>query len=232
MPLEAVAPHLFTAGNLRLDAGSSEWGQVAAAMGVGRDAVRLIRQVHGAGVAVARRNGSRGWSLPEADIVLSDDPAVAIGVRVADCAPVLLADRTRFVVAAAHAGWRGTLQGVAETAVRQLTEEFGSRPEDLIAAIGPCLGPCCGEVGPEVVDSFRRAGHDSELIDRWFATGSTGRPHLDLWQANRDQLRRCGVPDEQIHVAELCTKSHAGLMHSYRAAGGRAGRMVGVIRAR
>lgn len=193
--------------------------------------VRLIRQVHGIDVAICRAGDASPPTRPEADVIVSNDPSVAIGVRVADCAPVLLADRRRPIVAAAHAGWRGTVKGAAATAVKAMVETFGAEPAELVAAIGPCLGPCCGEVGDEVVEAFRQAGHDQADVTRWFAKGGSGRPYLDLWTANRDQLARAGVPAAQIHVAALCTKSHASLLHSYRA-GERAGRMAAMIRAR
>ena len=215
----------------------AEWDAVAAAMQVDRPHVLLIRQVHGAAAAVARRQSTRSglapeWTRPEADIILSDDPASAIGVRVADCAPILLADTRTGAVGAAHAGWRGTVQSAAASAVEAMTREFGTNAANLIAAIGPCLGACCGEVGPEVVDAFRSAGHEASSLARWFSDGPRGRPMLDLWQANVDQLAASGVARERIHVAGICTKTHAATMHSYRAAGAAAGRMLGVIRCR
>jgi YfiH family protein len=230
-PLLELAPHLFTTAAVRLRGDDGEWRHVAEALGVAAASVRLIRQVHGNGVVVARGGDGATKDVPEADIVVSDDPAVAIGVRVADCAPVLLADRRGRAVAAAHAGWRGTLQHVAAMAVRALQERFGTDPSDVIAAIGPSLGLCCGEMGPEVVDAFRTAGHSGAEIDRWFTDGPRGRPHFDLWRANADQLERAGVPPESIHVSRLCTKCRPDVFHSYRAAGAGVGRMVGVIRA-
>jgi hypothetical protein len=122
------------------------------------------------------------------------------------------------------------VQRAAIAGVRALTAEFGSNPNDLVAAIGPCLGPCCGEVGDEVVEAFHHAGHDRRDVAAWFSPGASGRPYLDLWRANRDQLRAAGVPAEQIHVAALCTKTHASQLHSYRAAGEHAGRMVAIIK--
>jgi hypothetical protein len=230
VPLSRVAPHLFTIGNLQLRDDPGEWEAVAHAMDVSRDRLLLIRQVHGAAVAVRRSNAGGRWGRPEADVIVSGDPQAAIGVRVADCAPILIADATTGVVGAVHAGWRGAVRSAAVEGVRSMAREFGSRPADLVAAIGPCLGPCCGEVGEEVVDTFREAGHDPAAISRWFSPGPRGRPHLDLWQVNVDQLAGAGVPRENIHVAELCTRTCAGLMHSYRASGVAAGRMVGVIK--
>lgn len=228
-PLLEHAPHLFTTRDLELRDSDAEWGAVAAAVGVDPARLRLIRQVHGVGVALVRAGADAPLARPEADIVISDDPDTAIGVRVADCAPVLLADTRLGSVAAAHAGWRGTVQGAAARTVAALRDHFGSRPADLIAAIGPCLGPCCGEVGPEVVEAFRHAGHPPGSIARWFQPGRGDRSHLDLGLANRDQLAAAGVPPDRIFDAGLCTKSHAAVFHSYRAEGAAAGRMVGVI---
>ncbi len=231
-PLLALADHLFTAADLELRADEFEWRAVADRMGVGLERLLLIRQVHRRDVAVARAGRTVAWDRPEADAVVSDDHASAIGVRVADCAPILLADRTRPAVGAVHAGWRGTVQRAAIAGVEAMTREFGSRPEDLTAAIGPCLGACCGEVGPEVVEAFRSAGHAADQIDRWFSTGASGRPYLDLPRANADQLEEAGIRRDAIHVAGLCTRTHAAWLHSYRAAGDRAGRMAAVIRPR
>ncbi len=202
---------------------------VAGEMGVDPGAIRLLRQVHGTTVAVVR--GDPGPAdKPEADIIISDDSRSAIGVRVADCAPMLVADRASGAVAASHAGWRGAMQDVAATTVRAMRETFGSDPANLVVAIGPSLGACCGEMGPEVVDAFRDAGHAEESIARWFTPGPRGRSQFDLSLANRDQLERAGVPAASIHVAGLCTRCRPDVFHSYRVTGASAGRMVGVIR--
>ena len=230
-PLLDYAPHLFTTRDLELRDSSAEWRAVAGAVGAGPDRLRLIRQVHGVGVAIVRADGDAPSVRPEADIVISDDPDTAIGVRVADCAPVLLADTRGGGVAAVHAGWRGTVQGAVGHAVVAMRDHLGSRPADLIAAIGPCLGACCGEVGPEVVEAFTQAGHARDAIARWFQPGRGDRSHLDLGLANRDQLADAGVLPDRIFDAGLCTKSHPTLFHSFRAHGAAAGRMAGVIKA-
>jgi YfiH family protein len=229
-PLLAHADHLFTARDLELRNDDNEWTAVAAAMGVGRAQLLLSSQVHRADVAVARSGRDGAWQRPEADVLITDDRHSAIGVRVADCAPVLLADRRGHAVAAAHAGWRGTVQRAVVAAVDALRTEFGSEPRDLVAAIGPCLGPCCGEVGDEVVQAFRDAGHDDTSVARWLPRGSSGRAHVNLWQANADQLEQAGVLPEHIHVARLCTRTHADVLHSYRADREKSGRMLAAIR--
>jgi purine-nucleoside/S-methyl-5'-thioadenosine phosphorylase / adenosine deaminase len=228
--LQNVARHLFTIANLELRDRREEWDALAAEMDVAPDAIRLIRQVHGAEVAVARRGATGRWDPPEADAIVSNDPSVAIAVRVADCAPILLADRRLGVVAAVHAGWRGTVKRVGPAGVEALRREFGSDPGDLVAAIGPCLGQCCGEVGEEVVEAFRAADHAGANVRRWFASGASGRPYLDLPKANRDQLAASGIPESQIFDAGLCSRSYPSDFHSYRAAGAKAGRMAAVIR--
>jgi polyphenol oxidase len=180
-----------------------------------------MRQVHCAGVFEARRHDT---SHPEADIGVANDPAVAVSVRAADCVPILLADRGSGAVAAVHAGWKGTAAGASIAAVRALTSLYGTHPQDVVAAVGPSIGPCCYEVGGELPGHFS----DHPEAATWF----TSEPalHLDLWRANRDQLVRAGVPAGQIHVSALCTFDHPALFHSYRRDGGRAGRLVAAIR--
>jgi YfiH family protein len=228
-----IVDHFFTAGSVELRQNESEWDAVAALAGVPRRELRLLRQVHGRGIAVSRQGTTAGpWTPPEADAVISDDSSAAFGVRVADCAPILIADRRTGVVAAVHAGWRSTMQQIGAEAVSAMTGEFQSDPRDLVAAIGPCLGPCCGEMGEEVVQAFRDAGHDDATIARWFSREDGRRPHFDLWQANVDQLMTAGIPADAIHVAGLCTRTYPETFHSYRVRGTQAGRMVAVIRAR
>jgi polyphenol oxidase len=229
-PLARIAPHLFTIGNLQLREDQEEWQAVASRMGVERDRLLLINQVHGAEVAVVRQGESGPWTRPVADALVTDDPDVAIAVRVADCAPILIADTRRDVVGAVHAGWRGTVASIVGRAVAVLESEFGSRAEDLVAAVGPCLGVCCGEVGDEVMEAFRSAHHAEQDVQRWFKPGNRERRHIDLWQSNSDQLQAAGLAPQNIHVAGLCTRTHADLLHSYRSKGTAAGRMVGVIK--
>jgi YfiH family protein len=223
--------HLFTSSDLKLRDDVRDWEAVAASLGVTRERLLLVKQVHGVAVAVARRGGSGDWTRPQADIIVSDDPSTAVGVRVADCAPVLLFDPRTGAAGAAHAGWRGTAAGAAAAAVRKMRQEFGVDPAELVAAIGPCLGACCGEVGPDVMEAFRAGGAPQGSIDEWFSPGRGDRFQLDLERANRDQLERAGVRPEAIFVSGLCTKTHHDRLHSYRAAREKAGRMVAAIRA-
>ncbi len=162
---------------------------------------------------------------------MTDDPSVALAIQVADCVPLLLADRQTGAVAAVHAGWRGTAAGAAPAAVTALVREFGVRPERLVVAQGPSIGPCCYTVGDELVDAFR-AGGFARNADRWFVRDDTGSLKLDVWAANRDQLVSSGVPAAAIHAAGLCTSSRPDLFASYRRDGPGAGRIAAVIRSR
>ena len=151
-------------------------------------------------------------------------------VQVADCVPVLMADRRTGVAAAVHAGWRGTSAGITRAAVEALAREFSTEPRDLTVAIGPSIGACCYEVGDELLDEFRRDGAGDDELSRWFHRAQNGRLQLDLWTANREQLVRAGVSPDRIFLARLCTQTHAGVFDSYRAAGAAAGRMAALIR--
>jgi YfiH family protein len=229
--LQPFAAHLFTAATLHLRDDEREWTSLASFAGVAPERLRLLHQVHGRTVVNASADTREPWSRPQADAVISDDPSVALVVRVADCAPILIADRRLGVVAAVHAGWRSTMQRIAVAAGDALADAYGSSADDLVIAIGPSLGACCGEMGEEVVEAFRREGHHQAALDAWFERAPGRRPHFDLWRANRDQLVQAGVPAGAIHVSGLCTRTHAGVFHSYRASGQHVGRMAAVIRA-
>lgn len=237
-PLDAVAQHLFTTRQLELRGGgerSGGWQAIAAALDVGESALVCLRQVHGRDVVVIRDGEPRPSfdAQPDADVLVSNDEHSAIAVQAADCVPLLLADPTTGVVAAVHAGWRGTVAGAARAAVDSMQQAFGARPADLIVAIGPSIGVCCYEVGSELVEAFADAGHEPSQIERWFSTmPSAGRQtlRLDLWAANRDQLLLAGVREDNVHVCGLCTASNPDVLYSYRAEGAAAGRLAAAIR--
>ena len=164
----------------------------------------------------------------------SNAAGVAIAVRAADCVPLLIADRLTGAVAAVHAGWRGTAAAPPLPRWQALEREFGSNRANLLVAIGPSIGPCCYEVGADLVDAFAAAGHERYLIDRWFLApppprGSRERPkmQLDVALANRDQLILAGVPEAQIYSAGLCTAMHLDVLTSYRMEKDKAGRIAG-----
>ena len=181
-------------------------------------------QVHSAAVVVAEHPNGPDGHLGQADALITDRPGVSLFLRFADCLAVMIYDPRRRVVGIAHAGWRGSLKKVAKATVEAMAQRYGSQPADLVAGVGPGIGPCHYAVGPEVVAQTRQAFNgvsDSLLSTR------NGEYYLDLWSANRAALQEAGV--EQIEVAGICTVCHSDDFFSHRATGGRTGRFGGII---
>ena len=184
---------------------------------VGDDSARVV---HGDRVLVATEPVEPG---EEADAVLSTRPGLAACVSVADCVPVLIGDPRSGAVVAVHAGWRGTLAHAAARAVEALSREVGAQPGDLLAAIGPAIGPCCYEVSPDLAQVFRQ-----DLGPR-VAEPRGGSSRVDLWLANELVLRQAGLSRERIEVLGRCTSCEPDVFFSHRRDGGRTGRQVGFI---
>jgi YfiH family protein len=206
------------------------------AVGVARALLPTVVQVHGDKVVHAWPEGE-GVSLrtsverPAEGGVLEADAVVAIpgaaaGVRTADCVPVLLYDPGSGVAAAVHAGWRGTATGIVSRTLARLVTDYGSEPSQLVAAIGPAIGPCCYEVGDDVAAVF---GTDPRLGTGLVA--STGRARLDLRECNRALLVTAGVPDEQVELVGGCTSCDPAHFFSHRRDAGRTGRHLAVVAA-
>jgi polyphenol oxidase len=246
-PLSELADHFFTTRQLRLrgESEDADWTIAAATIGVPADRLLRLTQVHGRHAVVVRRDdpaarerlvagasdGKCGAARPEADILASDDPSIALAIQVADCVPLLIADRKSGAVAAVHAGWRGTIAGAAPAAVETLRREFGAAPEDLVVVHGPSIGACCYNVGTDLVEAFVSGGFHAE-VDRWFSRDEEGFLRLDLWEATCDQLLAAGVRADDIHQSGLCTASHPQWFASYRRDGPGTGRIAAVIRSR
>lgn len=236
-PLSAHAQHLFTTRQLGLRGGVDQpdkWEAIARSLDRPGAPVARVRQVHGGAVRLEKWGRPFSGERPEADAIVSDRGDVVLAVQVADCVPLLVADARTGAVAAIHAGWRGTCARVTPAALEVLARECGSRASDLVVAIGPSIGPCCYEVGPELVVAFEDAGHDAGDIARWFTRvdmeGPTGGSlRLDVARANVGQLIAAGVPADRIHACGFCTKCHPDVFDSYRAAGAAAGRMAASI---
>jgi polyphenol oxidase len=186
----------------------------------------------------------------EADGMMTDEPGLLLAIQTADCIPVLIADRKRRAVAGFHAGWRGTLKRIVENGIGGMRLEFGSKPEDLIAAIGPGIGQCCYEVGEEIrgefesqfsyaTELFREVSKSDAVKDKYPLLFLTARApghshlgpslHLDLVEANRRQLIDAGLPPGAISVAGGCTSCHRDRYFSYRAEYGFTGRLFSAI---
>lgn len=177
-----------------------------------------LRQIHSDRVLVADRAGCLG----EGDALITNQAGLLLSVRTADCLPILLADRRNRAVAAVHAGWRGTLGGILPKTIAAMGEQFGTRPEDLVIAIGVGIGGCCFEVGPEVAGQFREYYPER--------TDLAGRAKVDLYETAIRQLRRCDGALGHIATSGLCSCcGEIALFHSYRRDREAAGRMVAAI---
>ena len=242
------------------------------ALGAGRFPMAVLRQTHSAMVYRASRS-SGGTAVQyhlagnpvvqprqarrahSGDALIADTAGLLLAIRVADCVPVLMVDRERRAVAAVHAGWRGALQRIVEKAAGEMCRMFGSRPQNLLAAVGPSIRKCCYEVGEDVADAFcgafpageeffhKAAATPEELrmalrYQTLFtlqappghkAEDAFSKLHLDLPAAVRYQMEHAGVPARQIHIADFCTACHTDLFYSFRKEGALAGRMMAVI---
>ena len=161
----------------------------------------------------------RGRVIPATDALITDTPGIALMLRFADCLPVLFYDPVRRAIGLAHAGWRGAIKGIAARTVVAMMEAYGSRPADIVAGLGPCIGPCCYQVGADVIASVKAGfNHWRGLLQ----SQGDGSVHFDLWEANRRQLTEMGV--EEIEVIQICTACRTDEFFSHRAEGGRTGR--------
>jgi YfiH family protein len=193
------------------------WVRLGQATGLG---FARVRQVHGCRVVEASRAED---PREEADAVVSASRGVAACVSVADCAPILLADPRSRAVAAVHAGWRGTLAGAAAAGVRALVERHGARPGDVLAVVGPCIGPCCYEVSPDLSERFRLE------VGATAAETRRAGSRVDLWRSNELLLRAAGIGRRNLEILGKCTSCEERTFFSHRRDGGRTGRQVAFI---
>lgn len=201
------------------------WHRIAMAFGVPIDQFLTLNQVHGDDIFIIKPFGD----YYPADGVLNYDAMVttrdnlAICIKTADCVPVFIVDRVKKVIAAVHAGWKGTAMGITAKVTRLLYDKYNSSPENLLAAIGPAIGLCCFELDKDSADTFRNQnGHEEFLFegntpDKWI---------VDLAEASRRQMMNCGIPEANIDLSHLCTRCRQNLFFSHRGSGGITGRQI------
>ncbi len=191
-----------------------------------------VHQVHSTGVVRVDGPGLAG----DGDALISDKPGLMLGIKTADCFPLLMVDIHHGAVAAVHAGWRGTAGQIGPAAVRAMGEAFGTRPGDVSVAIGPGIGACCFEVGEEVAREFGAWGDGEDKERPATSLPAVRRPggvgerwFIDLAEVNRRQLEAIGVPADRIFEAGLCTMCRGSEFFSYRRDRERAGRMISFV---
>jgi hypothetical protein len=197
--------------------------RLGAAAGFDPDRLFLGTQVHGADGLLVDAQTPTTVARARVDFLVTRTPGQTVGVITADCVPVLIAHPGQRTAAAVHAGWRGMVAGVIDAAIAAL----GAPPGELVAAFGPSIGPCCFEVGPEVVAAFATAFPEAPGVIR--PAGPGPRPHVDLWAAARAALRRAGVPEAAQERVGGCTHCDPARFHSYRRTGARVGQHLAFI---
>ena len=243
----------FTPGDERSNVLRNRSLFVEAVTGNSANPLATLRQIHSNVLLIGGSDSAcaePGKPLGKGDGIMTDQPGVLLGIQTADCIPVLVADRKHRAVGAFHAGWRGTVKRIVENGIGQMRMEFGSRPEDLVAAIGPANLVCCYQVAEDVLSEFEsqftygaelfREVYDSDPVRTkypllFMTQRAPGHSpigpslHVDLVEANRRQLLAAGVRPAAIHVVAACTHCHPELFFSHRGSRGRCGRMMSVI---
>jgi YfiH family protein len=225
-----VSPAPWDSLNLGWTVGDEEtrveenYRRVAQVAGMAREALTTTWQVHG-NVILEANAAHRGGSLGKADGLITKVSGIPLLQRYADCTPIIVYDPEHRAVGIAHAGWQGVVNRTAEALVQAMIDAYESRPQELIGVVGPAIGPCCYEVGPEVVAAIRATQHDPDQL-----LGPSQRPghaYLDMWDANARQLRDAGL--EAVEVAGLCTACHTDIFFSHRGDRGKSGRFGAVV---
>lgn len=201
---------------------------LARAFGATLEQLVTVTQVHGDDLLVIDQQNDdfTHFARLECDGIITNQPGVMIGVCVADCVPVLLFDPRQKVVATLHAGWQGTAANIAAKGVEAMVTVFDSRPSDILAAIGPAIGPCCYEVDPPVKNGFAR---QQAAWDLYAQPQEPGKWQLDLAAINKHQLLAAGLASSKIETSGICVCCTAESFFSYRREQGETGRQMGFI---
>jgi len=200
------------------------------AVGIDVSHLVLSHQTHTNNVRVVTRSDcGTGYNLPpfkDVDGLITNESGVALVTQYADCTPLLFCDPKKRVIATSHAGWRGTVKEIGRVTVEKMQSEFGCCPEDIIAAIGPCIKQCCYEVDTPVFNEFKRLSLDMEKI---FVQTDSEHYMLDLVEANRQILIKSGIKPENIDASDICTNCNSDKLHSHRASNGERGNLAAII---
>jgi len=202
-----------------------DWDAVAGIFNVDPGRIVTVNQVHGDRIVLVNTDNFTSMRSTEADALITRSPGIAVAVETADCVPILLLDPMTPAVAAVHAGWRSTVQGIVRKTIEKMHKEFGSDPSRMIAAIGPAIGPECYEVDEPVMGPTRETFPFWEAVSFFRKEGKRG---LDLVGLDQRDLLSIGLREENIHSLGMCTSCRRDLFYSFRAEG-RTGRMLSMI---
>ena len=206
---------------------------LASSLGINVEKFFYSRQEHGNRIFlindenVFQNNNNLTDTIPVSDALITDCKGICLLVFVADCVPVLLFDCRKKVIGLVHAGWKGTVSLISGKTVRLMQSHYGCRAQDIICAIGPSIGPCCYEVGSEVINKVRECF--PEGLNLIHSPSSNNKHFFNLWQANKIQLLSCGIFEEHIETASMCTSCHSDLFFSSRKENKHTGRFAAGI---
>lgn len=204
------------------------WEIIATAFNLRAEQFFVVNQVHGNGVLVVDHTniGTLKQQPHQVDAIITDLPGLAIGIKTADCVPVFVADIAKRIIGVVHAGWRGTALNIAAKTVKTFTETFSSRPQDMIAAIGPAIGPCCYEVDEDVFNAVTMNGNWESAFT---PCGEEGKWMLNLSSVNACQMIQAGIPPDNILSSDVCTSCRKDRFFSHRGEEGKTGRQANFI---
>ena len=201
------------------------WSKLADAFAIPLEQFLVLNQVHGDDIFVIKPQGSYFSSRDELnyDAIITCRTNLAICIKTADCVPVFIVDRARKVIAVVHAGWRGTALGISAKVIRLMQRQYGSRPQDILAAIGPSIGRCCYEIDNVTAEVLGAQKNKESFL---FPQAAKNKWLADLPEANRRQILDCGIPETNVESSGLCTRCKQNIFFSHRGAGGITGRQI------
>ncbi len=188
--------------------------------------VATINQTHSDAVFVHNAESRASGADEGFDAHITNNIGIALGVVTADCVPVIIVDKAKRVVAAVHAGWRGTAKRIVQKTIKDMADYFGSKPENMVAGIGPAIGQCCYEVDDKVIGPMKK---EFGYLERFSIKKNENKWHIDLQLINREQLIETGLKLDNINLISLCTSCYPDMFYSYRRDGTGAGRMMAVV---
>lgn len=201
--------------------------RIAAAIGVHAEDMVYTHQTHTTNVAVVGSK-DRGRRFMDTDGMVTDVPGICLVTFYADCVPLYFVDPVRKVIGLSHSGWRGTVHKMGKITVEKMTENYGSDPKDIIAAIGPSICQDCYEVSGDVIEEFR-VNFRQEVLPELFYQKADGKYQLDLWRANEEVLKEAGIRKERIAVTNVCTHCNPELLFSHRTMGNKRGNLSALL---
>ena len=201
------------------------WDRLATAFAIPMEQFLVVNQVHGDAIFVIKSHGSYFSSREELnyDAIVTNRTNLVICIKTADCAPVFIVDKVKKVIAVVHAGWKGTALEISAKVIRLMQNQYGSLPENILAAIGPAIGRCCYEVDQATADAFRGLNNSEFFLQ---PVKKKDKLLLDLPEANRRQILAAGIPESNIEVSSYCTTCNQDMFFSHRGSGGITGRQI------